>query len=430
MLVYALPASAANYENPAQELKTMGLFKGTDKGFELDRAASRVEAAVMLVRLLGTEATALDQYEDGMIAHPFTDVPKWASASVAWLYSNNLTKGVSATAFGTTNCSAQMYCTFVLRALGYSEEAGDFTYAEALEKASELGFYNEAYFGTDFWRDDVVAISYQALATSVKGNSKSLIEMLVANGAVDATAATDFLSKQALYREYAAATSSAADASAVSMTIDTTSTYTCPELSLNQTSKSQTASSYILDQDNFQAAISIVSTDGSTATTVQEWIKDGFLYLNSNGAKTKTDLGSLIANATILSAAEAVAAVDPFYLVKDITKDSAGVYTITYDSSLTFLVEQLLASSNIIGAETQIVDFKGIVLKVSFDSAGRIKSATSTMGLTLSMVAEGTTYTLVIDYASSQVITGWDNQVSIQFPDFSGYVENDLGFTE
>lgn len=49
----ALYASASDFDGIAQELKDVGLFQGTDTGFELDRAPTRAESAVMLVRLLG-----------------------------------------------------------------------------------------------------------------------------------------------------------------------------------------------------------------------------------------------------------------------------------------------------------------------------------------------------------------------------------------
>ena len=46
-------------EEIAGELKTLGLFRGvSDTDFDLDRAPTRVEAVVMLVRLLGAETAA------------------------------------------------------------------------------------------------------------------------------------------------------------------------------------------------------------------------------------------------------------------------------------------------------------------------------------------------------------------------------------
>ena len=62
-------------EAQAQMLYDLGLFRGTEKGFELEQPMTRAEAAVMLTRFLGAEQTALE----GAWTHPFTDVPEWAA---------------------------------------------------------------------------------------------------------------------------------------------------------------------------------------------------------------------------------------------------------------------------------------------------------------------------------------------------------------
>lgn len=43
-------ASASSYDSVAEELSAIGVFRGTAGGFELDRAPTRSEAAIMLVR--------------------------------------------------------------------------------------------------------------------------------------------------------------------------------------------------------------------------------------------------------------------------------------------------------------------------------------------------------------------------------------------
>ena len=65
-----VPASAASFQSAAEELSAIGMFRGTDKGFELDRAPTRSEAAIMLVRLYGAEEEAADAYASGEIKHP------------------------------------------------------------------------------------------------------------------------------------------------------------------------------------------------------------------------------------------------------------------------------------------------------------------------------------------------------------------------
>ncbi|MBQ3378271.1 MAG: S-layer homology domain-containing protein [Clostridia bacterium] len=81
----------------AVSLKSLGLFRGvSDSDFDLERAPTRTEALVMLIRTLGRESEALDC----TYSHPFTDVPSWADRYVAYGYENGLTNGISSTRFG------------------------------------------------------------------------------------------------------------------------------------------------------------------------------------------------------------------------------------------------------------------------------------------------------------------------------------------
>jgi len=69
------------FEDQANVLKSLGLFNGTPKGFELDRQASRVEGGVIMVRILGKEDEALEKNYH----HPFKDVPSWADPYIGSL---------------------------------------------------------------------------------------------------------------------------------------------------------------------------------------------------------------------------------------------------------------------------------------------------------------------------------------------------------
>lgn len=110
-------------EAQARMLKALGLFKGTDKGFELEKPMTRAEAAVMLTRLLGAEAEAKTQDNP----HPFTDVPAWASPYVGWLYANGLTKGVSGKAYGSQrSVTCQQFGVFLTRATYNPEKREEF----------------------------------------------------------------------------------------------------------------------------------------------------------------------------------------------------------------------------------------------------------------------------------------------------------------
>ena len=51
-------AGAADFTSNADVLNSLGLFQGSEAGYDLDRAPDRAESATMLVRLLGKEAEA------------------------------------------------------------------------------------------------------------------------------------------------------------------------------------------------------------------------------------------------------------------------------------------------------------------------------------------------------------------------------------
>ena len=194
-------AFAANYTNCADSLHEMGLFQGTQNGYDLDRTPTRAEAAVMLVRLLGKEAEA----KTLTYTAPFTDLKGWEKPYVQYLYSNGLANGTNRTTFNPTGkCTAQMYAVFLLRALGYSDTA-DFSYANAIETAREQGIYDTGIINVqNFLRDDAAAASYTALSVSPKNSEGTLLDQLVSENAIteaDAKSYQNLFSTYAQYRE-------------------------------------------------------------------------------------------------------------------------------------------------------------------------------------------------------------------------------------
>ena len=69
MLILTSPVAACEIQNTdhADNLSELGLFKGTNNGYELDKPATRVEILVMLIHLLGKEDVVLET----TISHPF-----------------------------------------------------------------------------------------------------------------------------------------------------------------------------------------------------------------------------------------------------------------------------------------------------------------------------------------------------------------------
>ncbi len=184
-----LPAAAASAQQSAEALCQIGVFRGTDTGFELERAPKRSEAAVMLVRLYGAEEEAQALFAGGEISHPFEDGNTWAAPYLAWLYSRGLVKGVSETRYGVdAPCRARDYALFLLRALGY-QDGVDFEWAGTEDFAVRCGFYEKTLFGGAFTRGDLARMTFLALQNPMASGSGTLLESLVQAQAVDKSAA-------------------------------------------------------------------------------------------------------------------------------------------------------------------------------------------------------------------------------------------------
>lgn len=186
--IIGFAAEVPKYTEQAEVLKDLGLFSGSDKGFELDRAPTRVEAAAMLVKLLGKEAEAKEK----KYKHPFTDVPSWANFVVGYMYENKLTTGIGNNMFGSSELiSARDFSVFILKSLGYTMT--DFEYSNTLNFGNSLGLIDSKLLshlnGNGFKRDEMVLLAKNALELNMKSSSDRLIDVLVDNGAVSVNVA-------------------------------------------------------------------------------------------------------------------------------------------------------------------------------------------------------------------------------------------------
>ena len=183
-LASAVTATSASLtqEQEATILRDLGLFAGTNKGFELDRAPTRTEAVVLLLRMLGKEQEA----KDGNFKHPFKDVPTWADKQIGYAYEKGLTTGTSKTTFGSNdNTTSEQFITFTLRALGYSDKDGkDFTFKDSINMGVKVGLVGNGEYASgskSFIRGDCVSIIYSALDKKLNGSEQRLIDKLVFN---------------------------------------------------------------------------------------------------------------------------------------------------------------------------------------------------------------------------------------------------------
>ncbi len=186
--VLAAPARDLTAETKlSTQLQTLGLFIGVGQNkdgstdFALDRPLTRTEGIVMLMRALGYETASKGTPKN----HPFRDVPQWADGYVSYAYTKGLTKGVSATQFGSSDLiSAKMYLTFMLRALQYPEgEDGAFTWNKPEALASYCGILPRQVDTKHFLRADAVTVTAAALYAKRYQQDQTLQAYLSQQGA-------------------------------------------------------------------------------------------------------------------------------------------------------------------------------------------------------------------------------------------------------
>ena len=428
----AMTAGAASYDNCADQLKDLGLFQGTEDGFELDRAPTRGEAATMLVRLLGKEAEAKELTYEA----PFTDLDDWQKPYVQYLYDNKLTNGATETTFEPEEaCSAQMYTTFLLRALGYSDAAeGDFTYDAAVDFGESIGLVDYANCNESaFLRDHVAAMSLTALNTDVKGETETkLLEKLVADGAVDEAKAESLLTFFDNYDAYVEASAAMGDATQMDVSADVSASVALGDQQVMSLSMPMEIKAD-MDMENLdQSKMSITGTaevtideslveegaDTSVAMPIEYYYTDGVYYMNMGDQKVKMEMSledamSQFGDLTDLQNSE------PICLIESISK-SGSTMTVTYSAAgMSGLVDSVLSSMDMDAAAEGVAVDIGEVTSSAAVSGGKISGMDMTAKVT--MTIEGQTMTM--DMNMKYDINSVEN-VTITFPsDLDSYTD-------
>ncbi len=413
MLVAALAVTsfASNFDHCAHALGEMGLFRGTQNGYELDRAPTRAEAAAMLVRLLGAENEALAL----SYTAPYTDVADWAKPYVEYLHNKGLTKGASAVTFGYSDkCTAQQYATFLLRALGYTDgENGDFTYTNALLFAQERGvvdFVNCA--GGEFLRDNVAAMSYTALSVAPKSGEEDLLTKLKASGVVsDDKGYIEFFEN---YRKYIEASKTVNNVTKLST-----------DVKMNMTSaangKENMKMDYVLsfaadiDAENpdkskmrYEGTIKALTDMGegkmNLEMPVSYYFADGWLYIDVSGQKQKAKITYAGALETMDINMQTDA--NPICLIKDIEvkkpADGYETYTVTCAPGGISAIAGMIENED----AADLAELK-ILVKLRAD-----KLVSMSGEMEMSVVTDGQTTEITVTYEMTNIKTGADVKIT------------------
>lgn len=422
----AMTAGAASYDNCADRLSDLGLFQGTGNGYQLDRAPTRAEAATMLVRLLGAEAEA----EELDYSAPFTDLDDWQKPYVQYLYDNGLTTGATATTFEPEDtCSAQMYTTFLLRALGYSDAAGgDFTYTGAVDFGKSIGLVDYANCNeTNFLRDHVAAMSLTALNTAVGDDADTkLLEKLVEDGAVAASAADEMLAFFDNYDAYVAATAAMNEETKMDISADVSANVTVADqqvmslsmpmdmkmdMDLENMDQSRISMTGKMDMQIDEALVE-AGAETSVSQDVAYYYTDGVYYMNLGDQKVKMDMSFEDAMAQV-SGLDQMQNSEPICLIDSIDV-SGSTMTVTYSGAgMSGLVNDVLGEmgmdTDTAGVDVQIGDVTSSVTI----SNGTIRSMDIDMQIT--MTVDGVAMTM--DMTMDCTVNATGDRVTVDIPD-------------
>lgn len=422
----AMTAGAASYDNCADRLSDLGLFQGTGNGYQLDRAPTRAEAATMLVRLLGAEAEA----EELDYSAPFTDLDDWQKPYVQYLYDNGLTTGATATTFEPEDtCSAQMYTTFLLRALGYSDAAGgDFTYTGAVDFGKSIGLVDYANCNeTNFLRDHVAAMSLTALNTAVGDDADTkLLEKLVEDGAVAASAADEMLAFFDNYDAYVAATAAMNEETKMDLSVDVSANVTVADqqvmslsmpmdmkmdMDLENMDQSRISMTGKMDMQIDEALVE-AGAETSVSQDVAYYYTDGVYYMNLGDQKVKMDMSFEDAMAQV-SGLDQMQNSEPICLIDSIDV-SGSTMTVTYSGAgMSGLVNDVLGEMGM-DADTAGVDVQiGDVTSSVTISNGTIRSMDIDMQIT--MTVDGVAMTM--DMTMDCTVNATGDRVTVDIPD-------------
>ncbi len=178
-------------EDAAMRLYYLGMLNGTGINinggidFALEKGLTRVESAVLAVRMMGQEAYALE----AKLPHPFYDVPEWASAYVGYLYSRGLLDDLLDGVFGPMfepnfAETPERFMSYMLYSLGYRMDEGDYTYLMAAEYCREIGICVTEE-DEPLTRGGAVLAMYNTLRTTMKDSRRVMSDSLVEQGSMD-----------------------------------------------------------------------------------------------------------------------------------------------------------------------------------------------------------------------------------------------------
>lgn len=171
--------NSSQHTQQADTLNQLGLFMGTNYGYQLGDPITRAQGTVMLLRLSG-EA---DDAARAQIKSSFTDVKSshWAVQSIAYAASKGYVKGIGNGSFAPDRLmTGKEFLTLINRLLGYpsatTSNAAELSHNNGMLTADAASRLANA---KPFLRGDMVEVVYAALQTKQAGMTSTLLQSLV-----------------------------------------------------------------------------------------------------------------------------------------------------------------------------------------------------------------------------------------------------------
>jgi len=89
-LLFIVP-SYADSNTDAKLLNDFGIFSGSEKGFELEKPLTKLQAGILLSRIMESKS----DLNFSEFTHPYRDIPNWANKYAEFIYRNTLIPGTT-----------------------------------------------------------------------------------------------------------------------------------------------------------------------------------------------------------------------------------------------------------------------------------------------------------------------------------------------
>ncbi len=188
-MIVSMPLTglAATYQSEAEAMSALGLLKGTGNGLDLESSLTRLQGAVLAIRLQGKETTALSMTDAEVNSalsnvEDILSIPGWGKKYAAYSLVNGIISGVSKSAAGKIKFSAvdplsgRQFITMVLRSMGYTSSD---VYATCTTRSVDVGMLTSVQanaFATkkQLIRDDSAGIMYGAVKKGIASNGRPM----------------------------------------------------------------------------------------------------------------------------------------------------------------------------------------------------------------------------------------------------------------